>query len=178
VPPAASSRAPLQDDEVRHEGEPVALVLAETLEAAEHAAKLVAPKIEPAEFVSHPDRDGAGAVLPRESGYTFGALDFVHGDPNSALADGEVREEAVYLQPSRHHNPMEPSATLADWRDGTLTLVDSVQHAYGVRTVLAAVSDLPLGRVRVRSPHTRGGFGCLVYVWLPQMLAAVAALVV
>lgn len=178
VPPTASGRVPLQDDEVRHEGEAVALVLAETLEAAEHAARLVAPEIEAADFVPHPDRDGTGAVLPRESGYTFAALDFAHGDVDSALTGSAVRQQEVYVQPARHHNPMEPSATLAEWRDGTLTLIDSVQHVYGVRTVLAALFELPTGRVRVRSPHTGGGFGCKGFVWPHQILAAGAARVV
>jgi xanthine dehydrogenase YagR molybdenum-binding subunit len=175
VPPAASSRVPLQDDEVRHEGEPIAVVLAETLEAAEHAASLVQAEIEPWEFVPHPDRDGDGAALPRTSGYTFAPLDLAEGDVDAALADIAVRLRAVYVQPSRHHNPMEPSATLAQWHDGTLTLVDAVQHVYGVRTVLAAVFELPTENVRVRAPHTGGGFGCKGLVWPHQILAAGAA---
>jgi xanthine dehydrogenase YagR molybdenum-binding subunit len=175
VPPAATGRLPLQDDEIRHEGEPVALVLAETLEAAELAAGLVRAEIDPAEFIAHPRPEGAGAVLPRASGYAFAPLDLAHGDLDSALADSAVEQRAVYVQPSRHHNPMEPSATLAEWRDGKLSLIDAVQHVYGVRTVLAAVFELPTASIRVRAPHTGGGFGCKGFVWPHQILAAAAA---
>ncbi len=178
VPPAATARLALQDDEIRHDGEPVALVLAETLEAAEHAAMLVAADIEPAEFVPHPGHDDTGAVMPRESGYVFAPPDFAHGDAEAALADSALTQRTVYVQPSRHHNPMEPSATLAQWRDGRLTLVDAVQHVYGVRTVLAAVFDLPTAEIRVLAPHTGGGFGCKGYVWPHQIVAAAAAAVV
>jgi xanthine dehydrogenase YagR molybdenum-binding subunit len=175
TPPAASERVPLQDDEIRHEGEPIAVVLAESLEAAEHAATLVRADEEPASFVPHPGGDGPEAAMPRQSGYTFGPLDFNHGDVESALAQAAVRQQTVYVQPSRHHNPMEPSATLAEWRDGRLTLVDAVQHVYGVRAVMATLFDLPLERIRVRSPHTGGGFGCKGWVWPHQILAAAAA---
>jgi xanthine dehydrogenase YagR molybdenum-binding subunit len=179
APPASSSRMWLQDDEIRHEGEPVALVLAETLESAEHAAGLVRADVEPAPFVPHPSADRADAVVPRESDYLFfGFTEFEHGDVERALGGAAVRHEATYVQPSRHHNPMEPSATLAEWRDGELLQVDATQWVYGVRTVLAAVFDLPPERIRVRSPHTGGGFGCKGFVWQHQILAAAAARVV
>lgn len=70
---------------------------------------------------------------------------------------------------------METSATLAEWDDGMLTLVDAGQHVYGVRAVMAAILELPPERIRVRSPHTGGGFGCKGFVWPHQILAAAAA---
>jgi xanthine dehydrogenase YagR molybdenum-binding subunit len=179
APPASSSRLWLSDDEIRHDGEPVALVLAESLESAEYAATLVRADVEPAPFIPHPRGDRADAVAPRESAYLFfGFADFEHGNVDKALAGAAVRHEATYVQPSRHHNPMEPSATLAEWRDGALSQVDSTQWVYGVRTVLAAVFDLPPEQIRVRSPHTGGGFGCKGFVWPHQILAPAAAKVV
>jgi xanthine dehydrogenase YagR molybdenum-binding subunit len=178
-PPAASSRMWLQDDEIRHEGEPVALVLAETIESAEHAAGLVRANVEPAPFVTHPKGERTDAVTPRESDYLFfGFTEFEHGDVEQSLAGAPVRHEATYVQPSRHHNPMEPSATLAEWHDGELQQVDATQWVYGVRMVLAAVFELPPERIRVRSPHTGGGFGCKGFVWQHQILAPAAARVV
>ena len=175
VPPAASVRVPLQDDEIRYEGEPIAVVLAQTLEAAEHAASLVQADVEPTPFTAHPRADRAGAEVPRESGYLSGPTDAEHGDVERAVADAPVHHEATYVQPSRHHNPIEPSATLAQWQDDTLTMVDATQWAYGVRIVMCTLFGIPPEQVRVRSPHTGGAFGCKGLVWPHQIIAAAAA---
>jgi xanthine dehydrogenase YagR molybdenum-binding subunit len=175
VPPAASVRVPLQDNEIQYQGEPIAIVLAETLEAAEHAASLVQADVEPAPFTAHPPGNRTGAEVPRESGYLSGPADAEHGDVERAFADASVRHEATYVQPSRHHNPMEPSATLALWQDGVLTMVDATQWAYGVRIVMCALFGIAPEQVRVRSPHTGGAFGCKGLVWPHQIIAAAAA---
>jgi xanthine dehydrogenase YagR molybdenum-binding subunit len=175
VPPASSLRVPLQDDEIGYEGEPIAIVLAKTLEAAEHAASLVQADIEPAPFAAHPRGDRSGAEVPRESGYLSAPTDAEHGDVERAIAGAQVRQEATYVQPSRHHNPMEPSATLAEWDDGTLTMVDATQWTYGVRIVMSALFGVPPELVRVRAPHVGGAFGCKGIVWPHQIIAAAAA---
>lgn len=172
---SAGAHLPMQDDEIRHEGQAVAIVLAETLEAAEHAASLVRVGVEAKPFTPHPSADLAGATPPRESPYTWFPTEIVKGD--AAAAAAPVAHEAVYVQPSRDHNPIEPSATLADYRDGTLTLVDAVQHVHGVQAVLAPIFHLPLEQVRVRAPHTGGGFGCKGFIWPHQVLIAAAAIV-
>jgi xanthine dehydrogenase YagR molybdenum-binding subunit len=175
VPPASSVRVPLQDDELRYEGEPIAIVLAHTLEAAEHAAALVLVDVDPAPFTAHPRGDRVGAEVPRESGYLSSPTDAEHGDLETAVAGAQVHLEATYVQPSRHHNPMEPSATLAQWHEDTLTMVDATQWAYGVRIVMCALFGLASEQVRVRSPHTGGAFGCKGLVWPHQIIAAAAA---
>jgi xanthine dehydrogenase YagR molybdenum-binding subunit len=175
VPPASSVRVPMQDEEIRYEGEPIAIVLAQTLEAAEHAASLVQTDIEPAQFSPHPRGDRAGAEVPRESGYLSGPTDAEHSDIEAAVAGARVHLEASYVQPSRHHNTMEPSATLARWHDDTLTMVDATQWAYGVRMVMCALFGIAPEQVRVRSPHTGGAFGCKGLVWPHQIIAAAAA---
>lgn len=177
VPPASSVRTPMQDDEIDYEGEPIAIVLAHTLEAAEYAASLVHADVEAGPFTPHPHGDRANAVIPRESGYTSGPADAEHGDVEQAIASAPVRVEATYVQPSRHHNPIEPSATLAEWRDGTLTMVDATQWAYGVRIVMSALFGIRPEQVHVRSPHTGGAFGCKGIVWPHQTIAAAAAMV-
>ncbi len=175
VPPAASVRVPMQDDRILYEGEPIAIVLAETLESAEHAASLVQADVEPAPFTAHPRGDRAGAEVPRESGYLTSPADAEIGDIEGTFAGAPVRHEATYVQPSRHHNPMEPSATLARWDEGTLTMVDATQWAYGVRIVMCVLFGIAPEQVRVRSPHTGGAFGCKGIVWPHQIVAAAAA---
>ena len=186
-PPRASKFWPMQGDEVRHDGQPIAIVLAETLEAAEGAAPLVAVRYERAPFampgsapVSGPAGDAQHAHEPaKDSGYLLDEAEFRLGDAAAGLAAAAHRVERTYVQPSRHNNPMEPSATLAEWtRDGEgerLVVHDAVQHGYSAQGVLAAAFGLAPERVRVLCPHTGGGFGAKGYVWPHQVLAAAAA---
>jgi hypothetical protein len=143
----------MQDDEIRYEGEPIALGLVRMLEAAEYAGSLVRSDIEPAAFIPHPRGDRAGAEVPRESGNLSGPTDAEHGDLEPAVVGARAHLDAIYVRPSRHHNPVEPSATLAQWHDGTLT-VDATQWADGVRIAMCALFDIAPECVRVRWPHT------------------------
>ncbi len=77
--------------------------------------------------------------------------------------------------PAETHNPMEPSATVAEWRDGELTVHDSTQWVRGTRAVLAKSFDVDESRVRVISPFVGGGFGCKGFFWPHTLLAAMAA---
>jgi xanthine dehydrogenase YagR molybdenum-binding subunit len=178
-PPAAQSFMPMQSDEIRHEGQPIAVVLAETLEAAEAGARRVDVRYERAEPrlpapSEWPAIDRA-AVIPRESGFLFLEPEFRKADADDALAGAIHTIDAVYLQPSRHHNAIEPSAVLAAWDGDSLTVHDATQHVYGVQRVLAARFRLPADRVRVIAQHTGGGFGVKGWVWPHEVLAAAAA---
>ena len=97
------------------------------------------------------------------------------GDSAKGLADADVRIEQVYTTADRHHNPMEPSATLAVWRDGRLTMFDSVQGVVAARSLVAQALQLDPARVRVVTEYVGGGFGCKGWVWPHQLLAALAA---
>jgi len=178
-PPFAHSFLPLQDDEVRHEGQPVALVLAETLEAAEAGAKKVSiryeartPKTPVAPLWPELDRI---ALTPKNTGYFFLEPEFAKGDANEELRLAKTRVEGVYSQPSRHHNPMEPSAVLAQWEGDALTVYASTQHVYAVQRGLAALFGISSDRVRVISKHTGGAFGVKGLIWPQEALAALAA---
>ena len=133
------------------------------------------PDIEPAPFSAHPRIAPAPRCRARADTRSRDT-DAEHGDVERAVAGARVHHEATYIQPSRHHNPMEPSATLAQWQDGTLTMVDATQWTYGVRAVMCALFGIAPERVRVRAPHTGGGFGCKGLVWPHQIIAAAAAL--
>jgi xanthine dehydrogenase YagR molybdenum-binding subunit len=178
VPPLASAFIPMQSDEVRHEGQPVAIVLAETLEAAEQGARLVRVQYEATGFTSW-ERAAVEEASP-ESGYVafFKDLEFRKGDIAAGLAAATHRHEATYTQPSRHHNPMEPSASLAHWDGDRLTMYDAVQHGFGVQFVLSTMFGVPPEQVRVIAPHTGGGFGGKGFIWPHQILAAAAAKIV
>jgi xanthine dehydrogenase YagR molybdenum-binding subunit len=178
-PPAAQSFMPLQDDTIRHEGQPIAIVLGATLEAAQAGARRIDVRYERAAARLPVDPEWAEldnvAVAPRKSGFLFFEPQYTKSDGGAALDDMGPTIDAVYLQPSRHHNAMEPSAILARWDGDSLTVYDATQHVYGVQQVLAARFKMPIGKVRVISQHTGGGFGGKGWVWPHEVLAAAAA---
>jgi xanthine dehydrogenase YagR molybdenum-binding subunit len=179
-PPSAQSFLPLQGDEIRHQGQPVAIVLGETLEAAEAGARRVEVRYAAGEAraPAPPSWSELEAIAdrPRPSGFLFEQPTFEKLAPD--LPPAAVVVEATYVQPMRHHNPIEPSAILASWDGDALTVHDSTQHVYGVRQVLAARLRVPLDRVRVIAHHTGGGFGLKGMVWPHEVLVAAAARIV
>jgi xanthine dehydrogenase YagR molybdenum-binding subunit len=172
-PPAAVLRLPLQSDMVEYEDEPVAIVLAETLEAAEAGARAVKVVMEAAPHVA----PGHGALMraPGEAGL---GVPIRKGDVAAGLKAARHTVEAAYTQPGRHHNPMETSATIAAWQGDRLTVWDSVQRATSVPLILSQALGIDPSDVRVIAPHTGGAFGCKGYVWPHQILTVAAARVV
>jgi xanthine dehydrogenase YagR molybdenum-binding subunit len=174
IPPLASAFIPMQSDDVRFDGQPIALVLAETLEAAEYATRLVRVQYEAGSFTTW-ERAAVEDPSPK-SGYAWaGPTDFKKGDTAAGLAAAVYRHDATYTQPARHHNAMEPSATIAFWEGDRLTMYDAVQHGYGVQFILSQLFGVDAKQIRVIAPHTGGGFGSKGYIWPHQYLAAAAA---
>jgi xanthine dehydrogenase YagR molybdenum-binding subunit len=166
----------LQDDRVHHQGQPVALVVAETLEQATHGASLLRPTYHEAPAVTAFDRAAMWAVTPGSGDEDDGKPGETHrGDVDSALAAAAVRVEAEYVIPRENHNPIELHATLAAWEDGTLTLWDKTQWVGNVRDEMAAVFGIPAARIRVISPFVGGAFGSALRPWPHVTLAAMAA---
>lgn len=175
-PPLLFSLPPMQDDGIRFEGQPVAIVLAETLEQAEAAARRVRITLTPAEVKA------PGQSNPRppaaDSGYVFTDIDLAKGDVAAGFSQAAQRIDAEYANPSRHHNPIEPHATLAWWEGEDLVTHDATQWTAGTRLMLATAFGLPPERVRVVCPHTGGGFGSKGFPKWNTLLAAAAARVV
>ncbi|HTQ79381.1 MAG TPA: xanthine dehydrogenase family protein molybdopterin-binding subunit [Thermoanaerobaculia bacterium] len=165
-------RLPLADAVIHYAGQHVALVVAETLEEAQHAAGLVAVQYREEEPVL--DFRRAAAAAPER---WFGQpLQYRRGDVEAALrAAGAVKVEATYTTPVETHNPMEPSATVAYWQGDRLTVTDATQSVVTTRDFLAELFDLPKEKVRVLCPYTGGGFGGKGSQWPHTVLAAVAA---
>ena len=170
--PAATGILPMQDAEIRHEGQPVAIVLAETLEAAQEGAALVAVDVARAA----PTLPGDEGVTPELGFYANEEGDRLDkGDVEVGLASAATRFARVYNQPSRHNNPMEPSATVAEWNGDKLTMWDATQHGYSVPQVVGPALGVDPENIRIVCPHTGGGFGLKGYVWPHQTLTAAAA---
>ena len=170
-PPAGQSMLPLQDDRIYYEGQPIALIVGETLEAAQQGAALVRVEFD----AEDPSVDFLAALDRARNGTSFAASDTDVGNVPSALASAAVTVEGRFTTADRHHVAMEPSATLADWRNDTLVLYDSTQWVNGVRMIVRAALGLDADRVRVISQFIGGGFGCKGYVWPHQILTAAVA---
>ena len=106
---------------------------------------------------------GATTVTPKDAdaknGYAFAKLDTAKGAFDEAWTAAVARVDATYDGAQRHHNPMEPSATLAEWRGDELHVHDATQWTLGIRYALAAMLGIEPSRIHVRCPYTGGGFG-------------------
>jgi xanthine dehydrogenase YagR molybdenum-binding subunit len=163
---------PLQDDRVRYAGQPVAVVVAETFEAATDAASrlIVAYDPEPAATDLHQALDAAYPPSLR-----IGKPDYARGDAARALAEAPVRLEQEYATPPQTNNPLGPFATVAAWDGDHLTLHDANQFTQNVEKSAARVLGLSEDDVRVSSPFVGGGFGAGLRAWPHPWLAALAA---
>jgi xanthine dehydrogenase YagR molybdenum-binding subunit len=172
-PPAGRHLTLLQDNVVRYSNEPVAVVVADTLEHAADAARHVRITYAPAPAAL--DFASAKASAHTPPGQPNRPIDSERGNPEAGLREGTARLDAVYTTPMQFHNPMETHATMAHWDGPDLTLYDSTQGVTGARTAVAAVFGIPADNVRVISPFIGGGFGCKGSSWSHVSLCAMAA---
>ncbi|MDQ6894410.1 MAG: xanthine dehydrogenase family protein molybdopterin-binding subunit [Acidobacteriota bacterium] len=167
-------RMPFADDVVSYAGQAVALVVAETLQQARHAASMVRVSYQQDTPVLEMRDPRAESSYPKQ---VFGEeLQYKRGDVTAALAaPGVVRVEAVYTTPVETHNPMELSVTVAEWNGDKLVVHDSTQYVMGTRAILAESFGIPRENVRVICPFVGGGFGCKGFQWPHEIMAAMAA---
>jgi xanthine dehydrogenase YagR molybdenum-binding subunit len=166
----------LQDARVNHQGQPIALVIAETLEQAQHAATLV--RVTYAPETGSTDIERVGPVLPTQEKTDQGERrppETRRGDPEGALASAEVKVEHGYVIPRENHNPIEMHATIAAWEGDRLTLWDKTQWVHNTAAEIGAVFGIPAENVRVVSPFVGGAFGSSLRTWPHVTLAALGA---
>jgi xanthine dehydrogenase YagR molybdenum-binding subunit len=174
--PQGQTYLPLQDDRIHYAGQPVAVVIAETLDQAAYAGTLIGIEYEAERPVVFGPQMAGEAVVPPQRMWPLASS---IGDAGQAIADSAIKIEGTYTLPDRHHNPMEPHVTLAAWDDdGTLTLYDSTQMVNGTRKLVSLVLDLPEEKINVVCEFLGGGYGGKSWSWPHTLLAAVAAKVV
>ena len=172
-PPIGRVLSLLQDAEVHYNNQPIAVVVAETFEAAREAgARLrvdydTAPArldFEQAKEQTHPPEK----VLSQKT-------DTQRGDLQAGMLSGNASIDVTYRTPVEHHNPIEPHATIAAWDGEQLTLYDSTQYMKGVQRTVAGTLGIDPENVTVLCPYVGGAFGCKGSVWSHVLLAAMAA---
>ncbi len=176
MPPAGRVLSLLQDEVVHYNGEPIALVVADTLERAKAAARLVqveyAAKAAALDFTQAKAQAYAPKEVQKEK------PDTLRGSVADGLRAAGHIVSGTYTTPVEHHNPMEPHATLAAWDGPRLTLYDATQYVTGAKTTVAKTMGLSPEQVQVINPYVGGGFGCKGSSWSHVVLAAMAAKVV
>ncbi|MFI1168182.1 xanthine dehydrogenase family protein molybdopterin-binding subunit [Streptomyces sp. NPDC020801] len=156
--PEDPTLAVLQGPAVPHRGWFVALVVAESPEAARAGAAAVRVEYATREHDVTLTTDHPGAYRPESANGGYPALR-EHGHPESAFGSAAVRVDVAYQVPPLHNHPMEPHTSTAHWDGGRLTVYSSSQGSTAVRDTLAALFELPADRITVVADHVGGGFG-------------------
>jgi len=162
----------LQDDKIHYNAQPVAVVVAASLEQAQYAASLIR-----IQYQSEPPHLDFKAGFPRSypGSHVGEPGDLSFGDVEAGLREAAIHVDRVYTTPIQHHCPMEPHATIAQWDGDRLTVHDSSQYVYARKGSLAEIFRIPEGNVRVIALFVGGGFGCKGEIWSHVVLAAMAA---
>src|SRR6266851_7010915 len=137
---------------IEYSGQIVALVVADTFEAAREAAHMVRVN-----YTSEPPSATFDCRAVSESAANEGLPQA--GDAEQAYAAADVRLEAQYETPTQHHNPIELFATTCVWRDNQLTIYEPSQFVYGLKANAAKKMSLNIADVRAVSPYVGGAFG-------------------
>ncbi len=182
----------LAKDEVRHFGEAVAAVAADTVDIAERAVELIdvdyevlPPVLDPMEAI----KDGAPLVHPGLGTYSYVEAVFSpqpgtnianvtrmrKGDVEQGFAQAEWIVEREYTNPSVQHVPLETHVAIVEWKAGDeVTIWTSAQSPFTVRNLFCTSMRLPLNKVRVVVPHVGGGFGGKAGIHLEPLVACLS----
>lgn len=167
---------PLVSDQVHYAGQPVALVLAESWEAARHAASLVRIEYEVQAHQTDLPRHHEEGRAPKELDEDT-VPPKPRGKADAAFALAPVQIDAEFHQALEHHNPMELHASTVIFEaGGTLTVHDKNQGAYGSRKRLAKVFGMPEERLTMLNTFVGGAFGSGLRPQYNVVLAIVGAL--
>jgi xanthine dehydrogenase YagR molybdenum-binding subunit len=175
-PPATRRLSLLQDTQVYYNGEPIAVVVASSLDQARHAASLL--KIDYKQTPAKLDFLGRlnEARPPKRPGKTPARQD--RGAFDAAKPTAAAFVDETYITPIQNHNPMEPHATIAWWEGEKLSVYDSTQYITGDRMSIARTLNIPLDNVHLLCPYVGGGFGSKGSMWSHVALCAMAAKIV
>jgi len=185
-------KAILAKGEVRHYGEAVAAVAADTLEIAQRAVDLIHVEYEELEPVLHPleaIKEGAPLVHPALGEYSYMEAAFTprpgtnianhtklrKGDTEKAFEECEWVIERTYTNPSVQHVPMETHVAIVSWgHDDEVTIWSSAQSPFTVRNLFAIAFGLSHRKVRVIVPYVGGGFGGKAGIGIEPLVAVLS----
>jgi len=154
--------------EIKHDGQIVGLVVADTFEAAREAAYR-------AKFTYDAERPSATFGEPGTSESSVKKKLPQAGDVKAAFDAAEVKLEVDYGTPAQHHNPIELFTTTVVWNNDQVTVYEPSQFMYGLKNNLAEALRLKPDQVRAVSPFVGGAFGSKAQLTPRTALVALAA---
>lgn len=167
---AMSTLQPLLSPVIHHDGEMIAVVVANSYESAREAAFLVE---------THMVAERATASLgdPGSETLALASISPRHhdrgvGDTEAALAASDVTMSEEYTTPTQHHNPLELFSTTAEWQGDHLTVHESSQSIHGARAEVARQLGIAAEQVHLVSKFLGGAFGSRCFVTPRTVLAA------
>ena len=192
--PVVDDQPVVATDRVRHVGEVVALVAAESREIAEESLELIEVEyrelpavfdlleaVKPGAPVLHFQRNETSAGVHREEfnfapgGNICSVYHVEDGDIKKGFEEAEDIFENVYTLPPVQHGHIEPHAATAYWEpSGKLVIYSASQNPSGVQEQLAQIFKLPENQVRVIVPPLGGGYGGKTHARLEPALALIA----
>ncbi len=149
---AQTTYTPIQHDRIIHNGQNIALVVAETFEQATYAASLVKVKYAETPALIFPEDKGA---KPQDQE----SLAINIGHAKEAMERAEVRIRAEYVTPREYNQPMEPHGCIAQWQGSKLTVWEPSQWVAGARAEIANWMGIDSHDIEIISPYVGGGFG-------------------
>lgn len=155
----------LQNEKIVFNGQPIALVVAESFEQARFAARLVKAEYLKEEHLTETEK---APTVPSRSAK-------MRGNPQEAFQASPVKISAEYTIPIEHHNPMEPHAAIAIWEGDKLSIFDKSQGVKVVQNHLAKSFGIVPENVRVISSFVGGAFGASLNPNYYPFLTAAAA---
>ena len=171
APITTKSIAPvLQDNIVHFYGEFVGLVVAETLEQAQYAAKLVKYTYKKdSNPVINFDKSRSKAYRPKEH------PDYSRGNLDAGLSAADEKIEVTYNTPIEHHHPMELHAIIASWENGKVTAYATQQIVEDATITISDTFQIPQKDIRLIAPFVGGGFGSKLNLERHAILAVMAS---
>jgi xanthine dehydrogenase YagR molybdenum-binding subunit len=140
--------------EIKYGGQIIALVVADTFEAAREAAHKVHVTYQAEQPSATFDSSGVSEEDISEKKDVPQA-----GDAEAAYREAEVKLDAEYETPTQHHNPIELFTTTCVWQDDELTIYEPSQFMYGLKANAAKKMGIDIANVHAISPFVGGAFG-------------------
>lgn len=159
------------DNKIYFNGQPIAMVIADSFERALYASSLVTATYNEEAHQTDLAANIGHATAPRNSEVKRGIED--------AYKTAPYKVEQEYTMPSDVHNPMELHALIARWdADDKLTVWDKTQGVKSTQRSIAQVFKIPADNVQVNSEFVGGAFGSALRTWPHEIAAAIGAKVV
>jgi xanthine dehydrogenase YagR molybdenum-binding subunit len=174
---AFQSMQPMLSPDIAYRGQPIAVVVADSLETAVEGARLIRARYRQAPSRSNIKGAPAADVIPQHGSPLPQQIfaDKNAGDANAQLAAAEVAVDSRFTSPNQHQNPLELIATIAEWKGDRLIIREGTQNSSAIKHGLARQLSLRPEQVDVISPQCGGGFGQKNSQQMHTVIAAVAA---